>query len=92
MTDAMKSLSKHALKAVNSLYSIFSRVKTKLLLFDRMVEPILLYCAEVVGIYNTDVLDRIQMKFCKKILGDQIWLYLENWEDIRYLSYVKREF
>jgi hypothetical protein len=65
MTDAMKSLSEHALKGVNSLYLIFPRikfaVKTKLLLFDRMVEPKLLYCAEVFGIYNTDVLDRIQM-------------------------------
>jgi hypothetical protein len=34
-----------------------------------MVEPILLYCAGVFGIYNTDVLDRIQMKICKQILG-----------------------
>jgi hypothetical protein len=73
MTDAMKSLSEHALKAVNSLYSIFSRIKcdvnTRLLLLDRNVEPILLYCAAVFVIYNTNVLDRIQMKFCKKILG-----------------------
>jgi hypothetical protein len=47
----MKSLSEHTLKAVNSLYSIFPRikfeVKTNLLIFDRMVEPIQLYCADV---------------------------------------------
>ena len=73
MQNAMKSLSDQALRAVNSLYSIFYRmefnVKTKLILFDRMVQPILYYCAEVFGIYNTNILDRIQIKFYKKILG-----------------------
>ncbi|XP_053402477.1 uncharacterized protein LOC123564690 [Mercenaria mercenaria] len=73
LSEAIKALSDQALKAVNGLYSLFSRlkfdVKTKLTLFDRMVEPILLYCAEVWGVYDTSCLDRIHMKFCKRILG-----------------------
>ena len=72
-TEAIKALSDQALKAINGLFGIFSRLKfdvrTKLLLFDRMVEPILLYCSEIWGVYNTNVIDRIHMKFCKKILG-----------------------
>lgn len=73
MLTAINSLSEQALKAVNGLYSIFTRlkfdVKTKLHLFDRMVEPILIYCTEVFGVYNTNVIDKIHIKFCKKILG-----------------------
>jgi hypothetical protein len=56
-------------KMVNMLKAIYFRVSACVLTIDRMVEPILLYCAEVFGIYNTDVLDRIQMKICKQILG-----------------------
>ena len=53
MTEAIKTLANQSLKAISGLYSIFSRlkfdVKTKLMLFDRMVEPILLYCSEIWG-------------------------------------------
>ena len=71
--EAISTLSDQALKALNGLYSMFSRVymdvKTKLLLFDRMVLPILLYCAEVWGIYNIKDIEKIHIKFCKRILG-----------------------
>jgi hypothetical protein len=73
LNEALTALSEQALKAINGLYSIFSRVqfdvKTKLLLFDRMVSPIVLYCSEVLGIYNTNIIERVHIKYCKKILG-----------------------
>ena len=73
LIEAISTLSDQALKALNGLYVIFSRVymdvKTKLLLFDRMVLPILLYCAEVWGIYNIKDIEKIHIKFCKRILG-----------------------
>ena len=53
MQNAVNALNDQALKAMNSLLSLFKKVptdiKTKLLLFDRMVSPILLYAAEAWG-------------------------------------------
>ena len=43
-------------------------IKTKLLLFDRFVVPILLYAAEVWGIYGLKEVDKLHIKFCKRIL------------------------
>ena len=72
MLNAVKALSDQALKAYNSLLSVFSRinidVKTKLSLFDSMVVPILLYGAETWGIYDFKELDKLHLKFCKHIL------------------------
>ena len=71
--DAVKTLNEQALKAYNNLISIFSRVKldvkTKLLLFDSLVVPIITYGCEVWGIYNYSEVDKIHYKFCKYILG-----------------------
>ena len=51
MQNAVNALNDQAVKAMNGLLSLFKKVpidiKTKLLLFDRMVSPILLYAAEV---------------------------------------------
>ena len=73
MQNAVNALNDQALKAMNSLLSLFKKVptdiKTKLLLFDRMVSPILLYAAEAWGVYNLKSVDKIHMKFLKKILG-----------------------
>ena len=44
-------------------------IKTKLSLFDSLVTPILLYGAEVWGIYNISNIDKIRIKYCKAILG-----------------------
>ena len=53
MQNAVDALNDQALKAMNGILSLFKKVpidiKTKLLLFDRMVSPILLYAAEVWG-------------------------------------------
>lgn len=70
---AVKMLNDQALKAYNHLLSIFSKVsldiKTKLSLFDALVVPILLYGAEVWGIYTFTDLDKLHIKFCKHVLG-----------------------
>lgn len=73
MKNVAKTLSDQALKAYNALVSLFSRVnldiKTKLCLFDSMISPILLYSADVWGIYDIKDIDKIHIKFCKYILG-----------------------
>ena len=68
-----KALSDQALRAANGLLALFKRlsfdIKTKLSLFDSLVTPILLYGAEVWGIYNISNIDKIHIKYCKAILG-----------------------
>ena len=68
-----KMLSDQAARAANNLLALFKRlsfdVKTKLALFDSFVMPIILYGAEVWGIYDIKNIDRIHIKFCKAILG-----------------------
>ena len=71
--NAVKTLKDQALKAYNHLVSIFGRVKldvkTKLLLFDSMIAPILMYGCEVWGIYDMKEVDKLHLRFCKHILG-----------------------
>ena len=73
MNHAAKSLSEQALRAMNNLLSLFTRipldVKTKLSLFDTMVVPIILYSSEIWGVYDFKEVDKIHIKFCKTILG-----------------------
>ena len=73
MKFVAKSLSDQALRAMNNLFSLFTRinldVKTKLSLFDRMVVPIILYGSEVWGLYDYKEIDKVHIKFCKYILG-----------------------
>ena len=44
-------------------------LKKKLSMFDSLLKPIILYGAEVWGIYDIKIVDRIHIKFCKSILG-----------------------
>ena len=73
MKSADKSLSDQALIAYYNLLKLFDRVKisikTKLTLFDTMVVPILLYGSEIWGVYNYHEVDKLHIKFCKRILG-----------------------
>ena len=73
MEMTTKALSDQALRAANNLLALFKRVsfdvKTKLSMFDSFVTPIILYGAEVWGIYDIKIIDRIHIKFCKSILG-----------------------
>ena len=72
-TDAVKCLHDQALIAYSNLLYLFDRIefdiKTKLALFDSMVVPILLYGAEVWGVYNIKEVDKLHLRFCKYILG-----------------------
>lgn len=44
-------------------------VSQALYLFDHMISPILCYGAELWGYEDCDIIDRVQLKFCKKILN-----------------------
>ena len=44
-------------------------IECQLDLFDKMVKPVLLYGCEVWGTGNNDVIERVQLKFCKLLLG-----------------------
>ena len=76
LEPGIKALSDQALKATNQLLALFKRmsfdVKTKLRLFDSVVAPILLYASEVWGIYGYDHVDKVHIKFCKKLLGVRV--------------------
>ena len=41
----------------------------KLSLFDKMIVPILLYGSEVWGIYGYKEIDKLHLKYCKRILS-----------------------
>ena len=38
-------------------------------LFDSMIVPIILYGSEVWGIYNFKAVEKLHLRFCRKILG-----------------------
>ena len=71
MLNAVKVLNEQALKAYHSLLCLFDKVdfdiKTKLSLFDSMVVPILLYGAEVWGVYNFKEVDKLHIRFLKYV-------------------------
>ena len=70
---SVKCLVEKANKAYHSLQTLFEKnqldIQTKLKLFEIMVTPIMLYGAEVLGIYGHDEIDKLQMKFYKCKLG-----------------------
>ena len=72
MSSAVKMLHDQALRAYNSLLSLFDRVqldvKTKLSLFNTMIVPILVYGSEVWGVYNFKEVDKLQIRFLKHLL------------------------
>lgn len=67
--------SEQALRAMNNHLVLFKRVKfdikTKAMLFDRMIVSIIFYSLEVLGIYHFEVLNIPHLKFClnRLILG-----------------------
>ena len=38
-------------------------------LFDRLIQPILMYCAEVWGFNNAAAVERVHLQYCRKIFG-----------------------
>ena len=73
LTGAVKRLYEQGLKAYYSLLKVLDRVsldvKTQLRIFDTMITPILLYGAEVWGVYNYKDIDKLHMRFCKRVLN-----------------------
>jgi len=73
-SKATNNLSMKALKALNVIKLFASKfqctdVKVLLSLFDKMVLPILMYGAEVWGTEYRKSIERVQIKFCKYVLG-----------------------
>ena len=72
LSGAVKCLTDQALRAYYTSLKVLDRVKldvkTQLRLFDTMVTPILLYGAEVWGVYNYKEIDKLHLRFCKYIL------------------------
>ena len=71
----IKAKSKLVDQARKALFAVYVRIKNQsipidlqLKLFDSLVEPILLYGAEVWGFENILLLERLHLQFCKKIL------------------------
>ena len=71
--QAVSALHDQANRAMMNLFQLFKRtkfdIKTKIHLFNRLISPILLYAAEVWGIYGLQQVDGLHIKFCKSILG-----------------------
>ena len=72
-TLAKKQLVGQAEKALYALYkkirNISIPVDLQLKLFDALIEPILLYSCEVWGFENVTIIEKIHLKFLKRIMG-----------------------
>lgn len=69
------AIQKLAEKATKALYEVLKKgrfhnlsVQCQLDLFDKIVQPILLYGCEVWGFSNIAIIERIHLKFCKLLL------------------------
>ena len=70
---AVRALNEQAQKAYHTLLKVFDKVsldiKTKVSLFDSLVLPILLYGAEIWGVYSFKDIDKLHVRFLKYLLG-----------------------
>ena len=69
-----KALSGQALKAIFKLKACVNQftnisVSHMLALFDKLILPILTYGSEVSGFFKADSVERIQLQYCKHLLG-----------------------
>ena len=75
MHNALSALHDQALKAMSNLLYLFKQVKvdikTKLVFFYVMVSPILLYGAEVLGIYCLMAVEKMHIKSAKSFLESE---------------------
>ena len=70
---AQKHLSEQASRALYSLNSLFESthlgIQDKLKLFDALVSPIMNYGSEVWGFHNSQDIERVHLRFLKKLLN-----------------------
>ena len=63
-------------KATKAMYEVLKKgrvhnlsIKCQYDLFDKMVNPVLLYECEIWGFGNNDIIQRVHLKFCKHLLN-----------------------
>ena len=74
LCNAQSHLSGQALKAIFKLNKYLHKFtyispQHKLELFDKLVSPILNYCSEVCCFAKDSSIEKVQMHFCKRLLG-----------------------
>ena len=75
-SGSFKTCKKHQTeKAIKAMYEVIKKgrkhnlsISCQLDLFDKLVQPILLYGCEIWGFGNNEILERVQLKFCKLLL------------------------
>ena len=87
--ETKKKLVEQAEKALYCVYKLVRKetlpVDIQLLLFDSMIEPILIYCSEVWGYENLKFIGQIHLKFVKEYFKlEKSLLILRIWENIEY--------
>ncbi len=87
-----KAKKANADKATRAMYDILRKgrvhnlsIECHLELFDKVIQPILLYGCEVWGHGNNSVSERVHLKFCKMLMKAKkstpnLW-YMVSWED-----------
>lgn len=72
-SESKQKLVEQAEKAIFCVYTGIRNlnipVDIQLKLFDFMISPILLYGSEVWGFENTSIIERVHLKFCKRIMN-----------------------
>lgn len=70
---AKKKLVEQSQKALFAVYTkirnLHLPIDLQLKLFDYLVEPILLYGSEIWGFENIDIIEKVHLQFCKRILN-----------------------
>ena len=71
----LKAKQKQVTKANKAIYEVLKKgrlhnlsIQCQLELFDRIIQPILLYGCEVWGFSNNAIVERVHLKFCKLLL------------------------
>ena len=71
----LKAKQKQVTKANKAIYDVLKKgrlhnlsIQCQLELFDRIIQPILLYGCEVWGFSNNAIVERVHLKFCKLLL------------------------
>ena len=71
LSHIVQQANKATFSVITNLYNKYGElpIKTCLKIFDRVIVPILLYGSEIWGYEYREQIERVQVKFCKRLLG-----------------------